>query len=264
MPTPSAASSSSGGDHEFARKALANGLKVLRILVESEDPLNASEIGRRCGLHPSSVSRILQTLSASGYVRKLSYRSFTVDYGVLTLGARAARHFRLTDKPRAVLADLARRYTKVSVFALTALWNGQLIYLLRTGPSQPEPVVLALGGYPLHLSSPGLRLLLDMPETEALEHLKESKLKHGWNRPTTDVPAQPAALLSAAHKRLQHDCLALDDWQKPGWLGAAIPVRAKGEPACALSVSVALKDMDVPSACLVLQEGRRALEEALQ
>lgn len=261
MPTPSGASSPAGD--EFARKALANGLKILRILVESEDPLGASEIGRRCGLHPSSVSRILQTLSASGYVRKLSYRSFTVDYGVLTLGARAARHFRLTDKPRAVLADLARRYPKVAVFALTALWNGQLIYLLRTGPNQPEPVILALGGYPLHLSSPGLRLLLDMPESEALEWLKESKLKHGWNRPTPEVPAQPAALLAAARKRLQHDCLSLDDWQKSGWLGAAIPVRAHGEPACALSVSVALSDMDIPAALLVLQEGRRALEEVL-
>lgn len=254
---------SSGGDLEFARKALANGLKILRILVESEEPLGAREIGRRCGLHPSSVSRILQTLIASGYVRKLSYRSFTVDYGVLTLGARAARHFRLTDKPRAVLADLARRYPKVSVVALTALWNGQLIYLLRTGPSQPEPVVLALGGYPLHLSSPGLRLLLDMPEATALEWLKESKLKHGWNRPTAEVPAQPAALLTAARRRVQHDCLVLDDWQKAGWLGAAIPVRAEGEPACALSVSVAMADLDVAGALLVLQEGRRALEGVL-
>jgi DNA-binding IclR family transcriptional regulator len=246
-----------------ARKALANGLKILRILVESDDPLGASEIARRSGMHQSSASRILQTLIAAGYVRKLSYRSFTLDYGVLTLGARAARHFRLAERPRAAIAAIAARNPLIAVVALTALWNGQLIYLLRTAPGVVEPAALALAGYPLHLSSPGLRLLLDMPEETALLWLKESKLRYGWEQPTPQVPANPKTLLNEARERLRHDCLVIDDWQKPGWLAAAIPVKAPNEPACALSISISMSHMSIEEALLVLQQGRRAVEESL-
>jgi DNA-binding IclR family transcriptional regulator len=249
-----------GGD---VRTALANGLKILRVLVESKDPLGASEIAKRCGMHQSSASRILKTLIDAGYVRKLSYRSFAVDYGILTLSAMAARHFKLIDKPRKALTDIARQHPSVAVVALTALWNGQLIYLLRTEKTQPEPAILALGGYPLHLSSPGLRLVLELPESDALRWLNESKLRHGWERPTPEVPAQPKSLLAEARRRVRHDCLVLDEWQKPGWLGAAIPIQAPGEAACALSVSVALKSMSIDEALLVLQDGRRAVEASL-
>lgn len=245
------------------RTALANGLKILRVLVESKDPLGASEIARRCELHQSSASRILKTLIEAGYVRKLSYRSFAVDYGILSLSAMAAHHFRLIDKPRKALAEIAANHPAIAVVALTALWKGQLLYLLRSEKNQAEPAIMALGGYPLHLSSPGLRLLLNAPEADALRWLDESKLRYGWERPTEEVPPQPKGLLAEARRRVRHDCLILDEWQKPGWLGAAIPIHAPGEAACALSVSVALKSVSIDEALLILQEGRRAVEASL-
>lgn len=78
--------------------ALAKGVTVLQLLVEADGPLSASEIARRVGLHQSSVSRILSTLSAAGYVRKTGYRSFAPDFGVLSLGAAAVDKFGLAHK----------------------------------------------------------------------------------------------------------------------------------------------------------------------
>jgi IclR family pca regulon transcriptional regulator len=241
-------------------KALTRGLEILRLLVESE-PMTSTEVAARLGLHQSSASRILKTLSAAGYVRKPTYQSFTVDYGVLTLGGRAVRNFQLMTRPRAVLVAMAEENPDFLV-TLSTLWQNELIYLVRAQRGQ-EVVSGHAGSYPLHLSTVALRLLLDRPEKEAVATLSASKRRYGWERPSELVPETPAECIKAARKFLRHDCLALVDWQGKGLIGASIPITAKGEPVSALALSGKLGSHSVDSVLLKLQDGRRAIEAAL-
>lgn len=243
-------------------KALTHGLEILRLLVEANVPLTATEIAKKVGLHQSSVSRILKTLAVAGYVRKPDYHSFAVDFGVLTLGGNAIRNFAIANKPKAALAELAERSHGLLV-SLAALWRGQVIYFLRMQKGH-EPVVFSAGGFPLHLSSPALRLMLEMPHADAVELLASSRKRYGWDRPSEKVPATADALLRCARGMLRHEGLILDAWQGPERLSAAIPVEVPGAAPAALAISGPRDAASHETILLLLQEGRRAVEAALR
>ncbi len=243
-------------------KALTHGLEILRVLVESPGPLPSTEIARRVGMHQSSASRILKALAVAGYVRKPDYRSFAPDYGVLTLGGAALQHFPMTSKPLAALEDIAARAEGLMV-SLSTLWRGQVIYFLRVQYGH-EPVRVAVGGFPLHLSSPALRLLLMRPRDEARSTLEDSRRRYGWQQPTAKVPGTAASLLKQAESMLRHDCLALVNWQGPRNVSVSIPIEtSEDQPDCALSLS-GPKRLAVPEILLLLQDGRRYVEASLR
>jgi DNA-binding IclR family transcriptional regulator len=240
-------------------QALSNGLAVLRVVSEAKAPISATEVAKRVGMHPSWVSRVLAALMRDGYVRKPDYRSYAADYGALALAGNALVNAPLAVRPRAALGALAERSGMDAVLAV--LHGGQVIYLLRTRTGH-EPVPLAVG-YPLHLSSVALRLLLERPRAEALAALRESRRRYGWERPTPAVPEHEAEVLTQARARLTHGCLVLVDWIAPGHLGCAIPVAAPGEPPAALALSGPSARQAPGEALLWLQEGRRDIEAAL-
>ena len=243
-------------------KALMHGLEILGVLAESGAPMTSTEIARRVGMHQSSASRILRTLRSAGYVRKPDYHSFAADYGLLTLCGRSVRQFPVVHRAKETMLALAERSHGLTL-SLAILWHGQVMYLLRTQQNH-EPIIISVGGFPLHLSSPAMRLLLDCPEKEALEVLNESQRRYGWDRPTERVPGSPKACLKAARALLRHDCLPLAGWQGAGRLSASIALTVEGEPPLALAISGSAESASIDSVLLLLQEGRHALEPALR
>ena len=242
-------------------KALTHGLDALRILSEARAPMTSTQIAERIGLHQSSASRILKALAAAGYVRKPDYHSFTVDYGVLALGSTAVAHFPWVNHPRRAVAEVAERCAGLSV-SLCMLWQNQIIYFLRAQKGH-EPTILGASGFPLHLSSPALRLLIDQADNTALAALNESKRRYGWERPTRRVPESAAACLKAARKLLENDCLVLEDWQAENRVTAAIPVEAAEQPRAALAISGPADELKVEKIVALLHEGRSAVELAM-
>jgi DNA-binding IclR family transcriptional regulator len=245
---------------ETGSPALTRGLDVLRVVSESLTPVTSVDVAGRVGLHQSWVSRVLKTLRLAGYVRKPDYHSFTADYGVLALGGNALRQFPLVTKPRAALQDFAEKHPGLNV-ALALLWQGQLIYLMRFQRGY-EPVPLSVG-FPLHLSSVGLRLLLEMPKAAALEALRQSRQRYGWEQPTERVPNTEREVLKFARAVMREECVVLDGYFRAGLLGAAIPVEAPGEPCAALAVSAPLERYSIEKAVRLLHEGKGLVETAL-
>jgi len=245
-----------------ASKALTRGLEILRLLAESTTPMSSTEIASRLGLHQSSASRILKTLSTAGYVRKPTYHSFTVDYGAIALGGRALRTFPLISKPREAIVKIAQR-TGMLV-ALGTIWDGELLYFLRAETGH-EVVSASAGGYPLHLSSVALRLLLEKPEREAVEILKRSRQRYGWPRPTELVPPSPLACIRAARGALRNGSLILTDFQGPDMIGTGILIEAKGEPLCALAINgMTTRKRTIDNIMSELQAARTEVEAALR
>lgn len=242
-----------------SNQALARGLHVLRVLVDEGVPMTATEIGRRFGLHQSSISRILATLTEVGYVRKTPDRRFAPDFGVLSL-ASATSQFPLIRRPRAAMEDIAATCAGLSV-SLCMLWRGQMIYFLRTAKGATT-IDYWGDGYPIHLSAPGLRLLADLPDERALGILRGSRERHGWAG-TDVVPRTEEEVLAWARGHVAHDVLVVPEWGAPGVVGAAIPVATREDHPVALAFSGPDDIADTATLRLWLHDARRSVEASL-
>lgn len=242
--------------------ALANGLTVLQMLVDEPGPLSASEIARRMGMHQSSISRILATLAEAGFAQKVGAQAFSPDYGVLSLSVASLNKYSIAQLPRTALERAAADYPGHS-FALSVLWRGRIIYFLRTCQGQETRVFDADGRWPLHLSSPGLCLLLSLPADEALELLDGSRRRLGWDRPGPAAPPSPEEALFQVRAGVSHECLVLDDWQAVGRRSSAIALNLAGYPPVALSMAGTTDLMSIPDVRLALHTVRREVESAM-
>lgn len=212
---------------------LTTGLDILRILAEAEAPLTATAIAERVGRHVSNVSRTLAVLARHGYVRKPTYHSFAPDLGVLALAGAAANRLPAVARTGAAVAALARSSGLQATLA--ALHRGQVLYLHRCG-ANGEAVAAVAGGWPLHLSVVGLRLLLDLPAKEARAALELAGKRYGWERPTPATPDGPASCLAEARRRLAGGILTIDGWGRPGYGAAALALAVEGQPPLALAL----------------------------
>jgi DNA-binding IclR family transcriptional regulator len=245
-------------------QALMRGLDTLRLLVESGRPMSPTELAEAVGVHQSSVSRILSTLASAGYVRKVAGRRFEPDFGVLTL-ASAVTNFPLVHKPRAAMAEAASMCPGCLI-SLSILWRGQILYFLRT--AQGDDTVDFWGtGFPLHQSAPGMRMLLELPQEEALALLATSRVRHGWPRVSDATPTTEVEALERARTLLDHDILILEDWHEPGRFGAATLIDYPAEYPVALSLAGGREIREVANddkVRLWLLQIRRAVEKSLQ
>lgn len=241
-------------------RAVIRGLEVLSLLVDEHRPMSPTAIAERVGIHQSSVSRILASLGRAGYVRKTSGRRFTPDFGLLTL-ASAVHDFDLIRRPRRAMEEAASRCAGMMV-SLGMLWRDHMIYFLRATKGV-ETVAFVGPGYPLHLSAPGLRILVDLPEAEALDVLRTSRERYGWAQPTPKVPATEEEVLATARALVSHDILILDGWAEPGNIGGAIPLATGEEAPVALSITAKDLPVEHTSLALMLHEIRHTVEESL-
>lgn len=241
--------------------ALSNGLAVLQMLVDARGPLTATEIGRRMGMHQSSISRILATLADAGFAQRFA-QGFGPDFGVLSLSAASLNKYDLAQRPRRVLEAAANECPGYT-FALSVLWRGQIIYFLRTMSGQETRVFDADARWPLHLSAPALLLLQQLPEPEALELLAGSGDRLGWSTPGPEAPASPSQALEKARIADQHGCIILDDWQAAGRRASAIALDLADYPPVALSMAGPV-DLHGPGEVrLILHSVRREVESAM-
>lgn len=241
-------------------KSLARGLTGLKILVDEGAPMTATELGRRVGLHQSSISRVLATLTGLGYVRKDDQGRFVPDYGGLSL-ASSTSLFPLIEQPRQALQQVADAHAGINV-SLCIWWRGQLIYLLRA-IRDVDMLELGRPSFPMNISSPGLRVLIDLPEGEAVAALGESRATYGWGGAAEIVPPTELEVLAVAKKLVEHDVLILEGWHHAGSIGGAIPVKTPERHPVMLAISGAQGLADAATLRLWLHDARRTIEASL-
>lgn len=244
-------------------QALARGLRVLRVLVEAGEPMTATQIAHQFGLHQSSISRILSTLTEGGYVRKTSKGKFAPGFGLLSLASATTGQFPLINRPRKALETLSRMCVDHTV-SLGMLWNGQMTYFLRTS-QHASTIDFWASDFPIHLSAPGLRLLLDLPREEAVAVLRHSRAQRGWHGVPDVVPPTEEGVLDWAAEHLAHDALVLRGWHQAHETGAAIPIDTPQGYQVALAITGKDRDdVDDATLRLWLHDGRRLVEAALR
>lgn len=240
-------------------KALRHGLQILDLLVSSDRPLSATAIGAQIGLHQTSVSRIIRTLITEGFVRKAGTRGFLPDFGVFALGAAAVEDFHLVDTAAPAMCDIAAEIPKFETVLVT-MWHGQLLHFVRTQQGQAI-TPFSSRGFPLHLSSAGLRILIDLPRPKAIELLEASRDRRGWARPTELVPRTPEEALDVAQGLLERGTLITTGWVHDWHISGSIDVEIPDYPPFVLAIYGAAADTTEDSLRLSLHESRRRLEK---
>ncbi len=244
-------------------QALTRGLEVLRVLAESAEPLSSQEIARRVGLHQSWVSRILKTLTRAGYVRKPSYHSFGIDYGVLCLGGIAARQFKLTTRPldslRQLLTVLQDNDAEIS---LGCIWDKQVIYFFRLHATLGYSPAAA-GFFAFHDSKVALRLLLEQDEGAAITALDDSIRRYGIANKHPFSTAEECLRYARNAYDPQTGCLYLDNPQT-GMIGGAILVEIPGEPLSVLALNGSMKKFSREFLTVTLQQAKHLVEESVR
>ena len=131
-------------------------LKILEVLSCSERAVSLKEICARTGTTPPAASRLLSDLTESGYIRKVTYRTFEPGLGMAALGQGAMLHDFF---PRRAINFLDSELKKEDLQgALAGMFHGRLVYLYHSYALDPRMAMLS-EEYPLSVSNIALVIL---------------------------------------------------------------------------------------------------------
>jgi IclR family transcriptional regulator, KDG regulon repressor len=125
--------------------AVVAAAKVLRILHDSERPLNASEAARAAGLHRGTAYNILRTLQAEGFVGyDEATRSYSVSLHILELAYGVLRRSGLMDLARPLMHAISDTHG-VSVYLSKVLGPSSLLLLDWVGVAFRTDLYVTVG-----------------------------------------------------------------------------------------------------------------------
>jgi DNA-binding IclR family transcriptional regulator len=167
--------------------SLENGLDVLDLLKEADEPLGVREIARRLDLSASVTQRLLNSLAGKGYVEQTgNSRRYQIGYAVLALAQHVMDRDRLIALSRAQLDELAAggcyngflgvRRADVGVYVAAVQSQSAVVVRARPGETMP-----------LHSTALGKALLIDMDDGAVSALFGDRPLARLAERTVTDV-----------------------------------------------------------------------------
>ncbi|HZU91770.1 MAG TPA: helix-turn-helix domain-containing protein [Stellaceae bacterium] len=125
--------------------AVVAAAKVLRVLHDSERPLNASEVARAAGLYRGTAYNILRTLQAEGFVGyDEATRSYAVSLHILELAYGVLRRSGLMDLARPLMHAVSEAHG-VSVYLSKVLGPSSLLLLDWVGAAFRTDLYVTVG-----------------------------------------------------------------------------------------------------------------------
>ena len=169
-------------------RALARGLDVLEALARAEEGiLGVSAIAQQVGLDKATVTRLLQTLIAAGYVvREPATRQYRLTGKILNLAHVASAGLDLLSLARPHLRRLRDGLNET--VHLGVLGDLSVVYLDKLESSNTIQLVSAVGQtMPLHSTSLGKAMLSALPEDEMESRLARMDFARRTERTICDI-----------------------------------------------------------------------------
>ncbi|AMM82999.1 IclR family transcriptional regulator [Martelella sp. AD-3] len=174
--------------------SLARGLSILRAFRAEDKVLGTQVLAERTGLHKTTVSRLLGTLTKLGYLRYMpEYGKYAVSNEVLTLGYAAIGRFGFGELVRSHMDQLAANGDCVVALSVRDGAEMMFVELVR----RPTAVALNLNvgsRIPLAESAPGRAYLFALSGEEREAAFTLLKGVHGKAWEAQKRPALETAL----------------------------------------------------------------------
>lgn len=159
--------------------SLARGMSILRAFRAEDKVLGTQAIAERTGLHKTTVSRLLGTLTKLGYLRYMpEFGKYAVSNQVLTLGFAAVGRFGFGELVRSRMEDIAARGDCVVALSVRDRVDMMFVELVR----RPTAVALNLNvgsRIPMAESAPGRAYLFAAEEDERAQVFDDLSRLHG-------------------------------------------------------------------------------------
>jgi IclR family KDG regulon transcriptional repressor len=226
--------SSSSDPDEAPLRTFDKGLTVLEGLAEiGRQGATTVELGRRLGLHRTTVHRFIQTLARRGYAEQIS-DSDRYRVGLRVLGLASTTMAGLTVREVAMpILEALNRETNETVH-LVMLDRGEVVTIDRVEAEQPVALRTYIGARrPAYCSAAGKAMLAYMPED-----LVDAILARGMPPRTPQTITDPIHLKAQLWEVTQRGYALDDEENLEGVRCAAAPVfNLEGRLAGGISLS---------------------------
>lgn len=179
--------------------SLARGMSILRAFRAEDRVLGTQALADRTGLHKTTVSRLVGTLTKLGYLRYMpEYGKYAVSNQVLTLGYAVMGRFGFGEMVRSRMEDIAGQGDCVVALSVRDRLDMMFVELIR----QPTANSLSLNvgsRIPMAESAPGRAYLFAIGDDEREKVMEELAAYHGddWEK------GKKAGLLAALDRMKQ-------------------------------------------------------------
>jgi len=237
--------------------SIKRALQILQLFSPHQPELGVIETSKILRVHKSSISRIMGTLAAEGFLEKdpVSKR-YRLGLKLADLGNRALGHYGLRDHARPYMETLGR--STGEIIHLSILDRNEIVYLEKQGEGQALTVSTRIGGRsPAHASAMGKVLLAGLSSKELKDVLSTGPLMRCTPSTITGIPRLLDEL-----DRVRKQGFAIDDEESfSGIRCVAAPIsNSHGKVIAALSVTVPKQRMGHQR----LKEIRRQIIETAQ
>jgi DNA-binding IclR family transcriptional regulator len=159
-------------------KSIEHAIAMLLAFADATRPLGVTEIAESLGLHKSTVSRQLATLSRVDFVKRENGSArYTLGLGLLPLAAAALASHQIRASARSQLEMLAKETRETVTYSG---WNGHDAVNLDQirGPSAIQHIAPAGRLNPAHCTATGKVFLASLSEDALSERLSEDLKKY--------------------------------------------------------------------------------------
>jgi IclR family acetate operon transcriptional repressor len=187
-------------------QSVERALDLLEILAEADGDAGLSELAEQSGLPLPTIHRLMRTLVARGYARRLPSRRYALGARTIRLGEAAGRQ--LGTGARRHLARVARELGET---ANLAMLDGEMAVYVAQAASAHSMRMFTEVGRRVHLHSTGVgkALLSELSDASARELAVSAGLTRATDQTITDIDA-----LLAATAEVRERGYAVDDGEQ--------------------------------------------------
>jgi DNA-binding IclR family transcriptional regulator len=211
--------------------------RLLDVIAGHEDPVSLKVLSAETGLHPSTVFRILSSLTEQGFVERTARGNYQLGVKLMQLGSRVSASVDIRKIALPLMENLRDRLGET--VNLVVREDDEVVYIERSLAKRMIRVEQVIGSRaPLHVTAVGKLMLGDQGEAACRSYAKRSKLPAY----TVNTHTKVTALLQDCIAATKHG-YALDNEEAElgvGCIGTLIR-DANGHVVAGLSVSAPIE-----------------------
>ncbi|QDK35702.1 IclR family transcriptional regulator [Sphingomonas sp. IC081] len=228
-------------DERYIVPGLARGLQMLQSFTRDRQEQTVGEMAKRVGVSRSSAFRIVYTLEACGFLRRIEdSRRYQLGSRVLELGYSFLAGKDLIEVATPILRKL-RDDTQASTH-LAVREGREVVYVARFQGSTSLISAMTVGTrLPAHATAPGRVLLTGLPLSEVVRLYED----YSFETYTPDTPDSMGALISLVENDRREACVVSWGFYDSNVASIAAPIfNATGKLEAAVSVSCPINTYD--------------------
>lgn len=169
-------------------QSLERAFDILELLSQEQHGLTLTEIGKKLGLHKSTVYRLLAVMQKRGYIEKdTKSLAYKLGLGFIELSSRFLNNLELKTEAEPILRNLSKQTTQTVFLAI--LQNNKAVYIDKVEQFNSLRRYSIIGlETPLHCTSLGKALLTGMEDNEINNIYNDSVLKTFTKKTIKDIP----------------------------------------------------------------------------